>query len=196
MSKKVARLRMLPAESNGSRRRKTVLRTLRLPEETANALDSIAQEDGTTLNAAVTSVINEYVNWTRKARKYGFANVSKRVLRLILEATDDEKLRKGASMVNGDIMKDEMLFFYREASPDALMKLWAELGQHSDYLDTSYAIENKKYTLAIHHELGPKFSTLVRLGLDTLIRREFHAQPEFEEAETSLIVRFSLPHDP
>jgi len=183
---------LFSTEGPTTRRRKTVLRTLRIPEETANAIDVVADEDGTTFNAVVSSIANEYVVWTRNARKYGFVVISKRLFRLTLDCCDDEKVEKDASKGLADILRDEMIFLYQSKSPDSLMRLFADLSKHGSIVTASHRVDGMSYALTLHHEAGPRFSLMLRMALDELIRREFRAQPSFEEGGTSLIARFSI----
>ena len=120
-------------------------------------------------------------------------NVSKQLLGLILSACDDEKLNAEIPKRYAEIWRDEMIFWYRSISPESLVRLLTELSQHSSFINTSSSIDGKNYTVTLHHEFGPKFSAILKGGLDGLIRHEFHAQPSFEEGETSLTVRFSVP---
>jgi hypothetical protein len=173
--------------------RKTVLRSLRLPEELSRDLEMVAEEDGTTFNAIASSVLNEYVTWTRKARKSGFVYVTKDFLKLVLDVCDEEKLKGVLSEGKGDVWKDLIMFWYQGVTPESVMKFFEELGQHSLYLNVSSKIEGTNYAITLNHDLGERFSFVLRARVNRLLTQSLHVQPAFEEGENSLIVRFSAP---
>jgi hypothetical protein len=181
---------MISSEEQPKRKRKTVLRTTRLAEDTADALDAAAEADGTTFNALASSIINEYVTWVRRARKYGFASVSKAFLKLLLDVCPEEKVKTELARGYAGILRDEMIYWNQEISPKSLVRLLSEHGQHGLYMSSESKIEGREYVLTIQSELGPRFSAMLIASLDGLVRKEFRAQPAFEEGERSLIVRF------
>lgn len=174
-------------------RKKTVLRTIRIPENLSTELEEAAAADGISFNSLSSAILQEYITWTRKARKFGFAYVSKSLLKIILESANSTELDMLVRERYGGILKDMAMFWYSDASLTSIIRVLELLSLHNWHLDMGKKIDGRKVTLSFHHDLGPKFAVFLRAMLDSTLKEEFHSTPVYEEGDSSLTVHFSLP---
>lgn len=180
------------AAPEGQRRRKTALRTLRLPEDTLKLLETEAEEDGVSLNTLVSGVLLDYVLWSRRAKKFGFVTISKQLMRALLNSTDPEKLEKSVRETYPSILKSMAMFWYNDASPTSIIKVLGLISTRNWFVEMTQKEEGKDYTMTFHHDLGPNFSLFMKSMLDSTIRNEFRSRPIFQEGESSITVQFTL----
>ena len=74
----------------------TTLRTVRIPRELDNALETISKEKGLSVNSFVSMLLKKYVEWDKYADRFGYISLTRESLRRILNATDDNKLIESA----------------------------------------------------------------------------------------------------
>ena len=174
-------------------RKRTVLRTIRIQESLLEEMVAAADEDGVSFNSLSTSVLQEYMTWTRKAKKFGFTFVSKSLLRNLLESVDTTELDLLVRERYAGILKDMAMFWFSDSSLPSIVKVLDLLSTHNWHVDMQKSIEGKKATLSFRHELGPKFTVFLKAMPDATIKEEFHANPVYDEGSSSLTVHFSLP---
>ena len=177
----------------GSQRKKTVLRTFRLTEDVAKALEAAAEKDGITFNALLSRVTLDYVTWVRNAKNFGFVYLSKPLLSVLLEASDPQKLEAGVRGKYAGVLKDMTMYWFQDASPRSLIRYLELMTQHNWYLEVTKKVEANKVLLSFRHDMGPKYTIYLRTMLDQVIRNDMHSIPTFEEGSSSLTVRFTLP---
>jgi predicted DNA-binding ribbon-helix-helix protein len=180
-------------EQDQPARKRTVLRTVRLPEALSKELEEAAAEDGVSFNSLIAVVLQEYVQWTRKAKKFGFAQVSRNMLRILLAAADSDELDVQVREKYAGVLKDMAMFWYQDASPQNVIRVLEHITQHNWYVDLSKKVEGKKVTLSFRHDMGAKFNLFLKAMLDTAIRNDLRTVPVYEEGESSFTVHFSLP---
>ena len=179
--------------SRGPRRKKTALRTIRLPEDVLQELEAAATEDGISFNSLMVNVLTEYTVWQRKSKKFGFAMISKELFRILLTSSDPAMLEKSVREKYPSVLKSMAMFWYNDSSPGSIVKFLSLLGHHNWHLQLNQTNDGKSYTMTFHHDLGPAFSLFLRTMLDATVRDEFHSHPVFQEGEGSVTVQFTLP---
>jgi len=177
-------------------RKRTVLRTIRLNESLATQLDEAAAEDGISTNGLVGQIFEHYFAWARKARKFGFAYISKDMYRLLLSLCDSEKLEAEIREKEPARTKSMVMFWYQDTLPHSWLKFLRLLGEHSWNLELEEKGDGRSYAFTLHHDLGPNFTLLQKSNLDAVLRNELHTNPTFEEGDGSLTLRFTLPESP
>jgi hypothetical protein len=94
----------------GTGKKKTVLRTIRIDKDLDDALDKDSEEHGVGENALISSVLTKYIEWDRYAEKFGRVSLPGEVLRAIIEATEPGKLRTAAEEFEESVPKDYIMF--------------------------------------------------------------------------------------
>ena len=183
----------LDDSASGTRRKKTALRTIRLPEEILLELDAAAAEDGVSFNSLLVNLLTDYTIWQRKSRKFGFATISKQFLRYLLDSSDPDKLDKLVREKYPSVLKSMAMYWYNDSSPPSMIKVLALISVRNWYVELNQTVDGKAHTMTFHHDLGPVFSLFLKAMLDSTIRNEFHSRPVIQEGESSITVQFSLP---
>ena len=176
--------------------RRTTIKTFRLPEELLLALEKDAEDEGTTLNALVSTVLARYAEWGSLAKKLGVISVSKGVLTAALDAADEDSLGVASRKTVPTAWKDMTVFRFHELTVDNLIQLWRLITKYGYPADLDVHKDGKEYLLSFRHDLGPKFSVLLANAFDETIRTLFHIQPTVESGDALITVRFTEPDAP
>jgi len=184
------------APSNPSatpRPRKTTLRTFRFSEELTHALEAEAEEQGMTLNAFVSSILTKHIEWDAKAAKFGYIPTYKPIFLSLLQAPDDESLSRLGRTVLPAMWKEMASFWFRDSSVDRILDLLSMRSRYLPFIQSEVKREGRKCTIVTHHDLGPKWSIVLRGAFDELVRTSFHSQPTISAGDTVVTVEFQVP---
>jgi hypothetical protein len=173
--------------------RKTTLRTFRFSEELAYALEAEAEEQETTLNALVSSVLTKHVEWDAKANKFGFIPTYKPIFTGVIQMLDDESLDRIGRTVLPGMWKEMASFWFQDSSVDKILDLLSVRSRLLPYVQTEVKKEGRQCTIVTHHDLGPKWSVVLHGAFDELVRKLFHSQPTISVGDTVVTVEFSVP---
>jgi len=183
-----------PSESGDQpRQRKTTLRTFRFPDELARTLEADAQEQGMTLNALVSSILTKYVEWDAKAAKFGYIPIYKPIFEDLLQAADEASLDRMGRSVVAPMWKEMATFWFHDSADARILDFLSMRSRHLPYVQSEVMRDGHKCTIVTHHDLGPKWSTVLHGALDELVRKSFHAQPAISVGDTVVIAEFQVP---
>ena len=180
-------------EESSPSRKKTVLRTLRLPEALSKQLEDAASEDGVSFNSLTATILLDYVEWNRKAKKFGFTYISKDLMKVLLQSAEPSMLDSTVRVKYAGVLKDMAMYWYQDASLPSIIRVLELIAKHNWHVDIGKKIEGRKVTMSFRHDLGPKFTVFLRAMTESTFKNEFHSNPTYEEGENSLTVHFSLP---
>jgi hypothetical protein len=179
--------------SETPRRRKTTLRTFRFSEELTHALEAEAEEQGITLNALVSSILTRHIEWDAKAAKFGYIPAYKPIFIWLIQTSDEESLGRLGRTLLPALWKEMASFWFQDSSEDRVLDLLSMRSRYLPFIQTETKKEGRKYTIVTHHDLGPKWSIVLRGAFDELVRTSFHAQPTISVGGTVVTVEFSVP---
>jgi hypothetical protein len=184
-----------PSTPNGTtpHQRKTTLRTFRFTEELVHALEAEAEEQGTTVNALVSSILSKHAEWDSKAAKFGFVLVYKPIFMELLQGMDNGSLDRVGRTVVPAMWKEMASFWFGDSSENKILDLLSMRSRHLPYIQTEVKKEGRVYTIVSHHDLGPKWSIVLHGALDEMIRKSFHVQPTITMGDTVVTAEFSVP---
>jgi hypothetical protein len=182
-----------PSPGETGRQRKTTLRTFRFSEELAQALDAEAQEQGMTLNALVSSILTKHEEWDAKAAKFGFIPSYKPVVTALLQASSDASLDRIGRTVVAPMWKEMASFWFQNSSEEGILNLLATRSRLLPFVQSEVKRDSHRLTIVTHHELGPRWSVVMRGAFDELVRTSFRAQPTINGGDTIVTVEFSVP---
>lgn len=100
---------------------RTTLRTVRIPQELDNALETISKERGLSVNSFVSTLLKKYVEWDKYADRFGYVTLTRESLRRILNATDDNKLIESAQDYGSTVPKEFLMFWFKELNIDSVL---------------------------------------------------------------------------
>lgn len=180
-------------QSDARRARRTGLRTFRLPEDLIAALEKEAQDDGTSLNALISSLAHRHAEWDSRAKRFGFISVHGPLFRGLLDRLDDQTLDQLGRTVLLPLWRDMATFFYNDLLPNRILDFLSMRSRHLTYVQTEVKMQDNLYTVVVHHELGPKWSVVLHAALDEMARQAFHTQPKMSVSGTVVTAEFR-PH--
>ena len=171
--------------------RKTRLKTIRLSESLERSLVKEAADEGTTVNAYVNSVLSRHLNWDKKLEEFGIAEIPKSMLKSLLEGCNDETLAR-IGRESYAVRKEMAEFFFQDSSPDGILNLLATRSRFNPKNQTRVTKEEDNYTIVMRHDFGPKWSIIVKNGLEGLVKQSFHAEPRISQGESVITARFKV----
>jgi hypothetical protein len=177
------------------KRRKTILRTIRLSEDTDSVLERDAQEQNMSVNALISKIMTRYVEWDRIIRKTSGVTISSLLFRAVLNEISDQKLEGIAKDFGVKVIKDLAMMMFGKDDLDTLLKTCSLLGKYSTGVRGSepVSVESKidgRYVLTLHHDWGPKGSVLFRSFFDNVVRNELGRQPTISVTDDAVTVNF------
>jgi hypothetical protein len=174
-------------------RQKTTIRTIRLRSNLDSVLQKDAEEKRTTVNSLISSIITRYAEWDRYADSFGFICLPRNGFKLILDALDDETVKKMAEEIGSRQPKELMMFVFKKTSLDAFISQFSLFSRYAGFGTYEIGSDGKNYTFVVHHELGRKWSLyLAHLGAQGL-KSAINIMPRFHVTENSVVFEFSIP---
>ena len=146
-----------------------------------------------TLNALVSSVLTKQSEWDAKAAKFGYIPVYRPIFAQLLQASDDDSLDRMGRAVLPAMWKEMTSFWFQDSSEARILDLLSMRSRHLPYVQTEVKREGHRCTIVTHHDLGPKWSVVLRGAFDELVRKYFHSQPTISVGDTVITVQFSVP---
>ncbi len=185
----------MEAPSDGKReqkRIKTVLRTIRLPEDLEAKLGGLAANKGIALNALVSSVLNKYVLWDNLTERFGFVTIPKAQFQDLVNAVDPAKLEELARVHSHQLTKDMMMFWFQDVRADDFLEYLKMRGRYGLDIKVELKREGSNFTLIVTHDFGPHYTAYLRTALDSEFRTLFKIIPTIDATESSVMVKATL----
>lgn len=170
-----------------------MLKTFRLPIDLESVLESEAKARGLSLNALASTIFTKFVQWDRFAARFGYVSITRESLRSLLDLADEERLSAVAGKIGAQVPREAVLFWFKKVNVDTFVSYLenvCKFGGHAEYECQS---SGGDYTITLRHDLGTKWSKWLRHFLDMALRTMLGVVAQFEESESEVICRFTLP---
>jgi hypothetical protein len=178
--------------SKGKSRIETVLRTFRIPRELNNALESEAVDRGISPNALLSSILTKFANWDRIADRIVRVSVSQELLRNIFDHVPNEEIGKMAEIHAGHTMREAMLFWSKELTIDSFLTYVENRCKYAGWGQFERSKEaGGRHVIAIHHHLGPKWSSFLGQCFERSLRTLGIPTARFEASEGLVVANFT-----
>lgn len=174
------------------KRLRTVLRTMRLPEELEGKLEGLAADKGIALNALVTSVLNKYVLWDNLTERYGFVTIPDMLFKGMLDSADPEKLQEVARVHSPQMMKDVMMFWFQDVRAENFLEFLTREGRYGLDVKVEVKRDGNNITLIVTHDFGKSYTAYLKTALDTEFRTLFKIVPTIDATESSVMIKATL----
>ena len=181
-----------PEGQRPQKRTKTVLRTIRLPEELEETLEKLAAEKGIAFNALVSSALNKYAQWDYLTERFGFVTISKTLFKDFVDTADPEKLQELARAHRPEVMKDMMMFWFQDVSMDNFLEFLKIRGRYGLDIKVEVKREGSNLKLIVTHDFGHAYTAFLRTALDAEFRTLFKIIPTIDTTESSVMVKATL----
>jgi len=178
--------------SNSSKvERKSIIKTFRISESLVRSLQKEAADEGTTVNAYVNSILSRHLNWDKKLLEFGIAELPRSMLMSLLEGCDDETLAR-IGRESFAVRKEMAEFFFQDSSPKGILNFLTARSRFNPKDQTKITQEEDKYVIVMHHDFGPRWSIVVKNGLEEFVKQSFHVEPRISQGESVVTARFKV----
>lgn len=161
--------------------------TFRIPVEKMNRLGRESEAKGVSLNTSINQIISEYLNWHRMAAPAKLYYLPKPFLIRIIEELNDEELGELARETAKSDLVDISLFLrgrFTVASLSNITETWLRISQMSHRIQ----IDGDKCTIIIEHDMGHKYSYLIKEISRYILEVAFGAQTSCDITDNSVMI--------
>ncbi len=177
-----------------SNKRKSVVRSFRLPADLCGELEAEVEKEGTSLNNLVVSLLTKYVKYDRHMNKLQYIPLPKRVIEMLVEATGEEFLKQIAYNFGRVTLRNEVDVWPYTQEFDDLLEFFALRMKYGGVGNVYINREGDQYTVVLRHNLGEKFSKAWGWFLKGFIDAYYEdADPTYVYAEDQLTMTLKAP---
>jgi hypothetical protein len=171
----------------------TTLRTIRIPRELDNALETISKERGLSVNSFISILLKKYVEWDKYADRFGYVTLTRESLRRILNATDDNKLKESAQDYGSTIPKEFLMFWFKEFNIDSVLTALSLRCKYANIAEYEIKIDGSNYIIILHHDPGIRWSEFFGYTLQQeIIKIVLQVLARLEISRNSVVLKFHL----
>ena len=166
----------------------TTCATFRLPKEKLEQLRKVSQTKNVTPNTLVNQIINSYLDWHSRAAHAKLYYLPKSFLiRLINELTEKELNELARDVAKNDLV-DISLFLRGGFNLDSVSNIaetWLRIAQ----MPYRVEINGDGYKIIIEHDMGIKYSYLIKEISRYLLEVAFEAKSSCDVTENAIIIK-------
>ena len=170
--------------------RKTVLKTMRIPNYINTLLEKDAESKGISVNALISMIMTKYAEWDRYIERLGGITIKPQALKEILEEIDEDRLADIAKRSGSRFPKEFVLFKFKRTSLETYLESLKLICKYKGYARYEHESEGSDHTIILVHDLGEKWSNFLRYVVEEGMRSVSGVVPRFEVSRDSLIIRF------
>jgi hypothetical protein len=135
--------------------------TFRLPSSLIDELRRDAELEDVSLNALVTRIFSNHIQWERYERKVGLLPMTKPFLKEVLNQMTDEQIIHLAYKIEKESFKGILRFMKENIELDDFMR-FLRTWLTASWMQHNIVIKNDSYRFNIQHDLGIKWSLYVK----------------------------------
>lgn len=176
------------------RRTKTEIRSIRITEQLNQLLENDAKTKNLSVNALINTIFSRYAEWDRYAEKLDLMTVQKDFIKTLLALVDEQTVRGIARKFGSHILKDNLLFFFKEVSVDAFLAYVSNQCRYAGTAEHDISKTGSHYTITANHGLGEKWSIFLE---EFVLQGMKHigVMPDVEITERTIVIKFAAPQD-
>jgi hypothetical protein len=163
--------------------RKTVLKTMRIPNYINTLLEKDADSKGISVNALISMIMTKYAEWDRYIER-------PQALKEILEEVDEDKLADIAKRSGSRFPKEFVLFRFKRTNLETYLETLKLICKYKGYARYEHESEGSDHTIILVHDLGEKWSSFLRIVVEEGMKSVSGIVPRFEVSRDSIIIRF------
>lgn len=168
---------------------KTVMRNVRISADLDAILHAEAAANNQTVSALLMSILTKYAEFDRFAQKFGFVTVPRSNYARTLDAMDEETYMKASSQATSTFI-EMVRFWHNRADAEAICEFAEKLGKYAGTTQCRVHRSSGEYTVIFQHELGPKFSHIIKRTYEGAIRTVVGNEPKIETTDNSVLIKF------
>ena len=166
----------------------TTCATFRLPKEKLNQLRKVSQTKSVTPNTLVNQIINEYLDWHRRAAHAKLYYLPKSFLIRLLNELAEKELNELARDVAKNDLVDISLFLRGGFNLDSISNIaetWLKIAQ----MPYRVEINGDGCKIIIEHDMGIKYSYFIKEISRYLLEVAFEAKSSCDVTENAVIIK-------
>ena len=150
-------------------------------------------ERGLSVNLFVSLLLKKYVDWDKYADRFGYITLSREPLRLILNATDDNKVIESAQDYGSTVPKEFLMFWFKDLNIDSVPTALSLRCKYANVAQYELKIDGRNYIIILHHDLGIRWSEFFGYTLQQEIKIVLQVLARLEISRNSVVLKFELP---
>lgn len=175
-------------------KRKSVVRSFRLPADLCGELEAEVEREGTSLNNLVVNLLTKYVEYDRHMNKLQYIPLPKRVIEMLVEVSGEKYLMQIAYNFGRVTLKNEVDLWPYTQEFDDLLEFFALRMKYGRIGNVYINKKDDQYTIVLRHNLGEKFSKAWGWFLKGFIDAYYEdVDPVFIYAEDQLTMTLAAP---
>ncbi len=168
-------------------------RSVRISDKLDDSLKQESAEDGMTVNALITTVLDDYNEWGRLAKKFPFVSIPVDVAKSVWSVLDEQILIALARQEGSKIPREVMLFWFKEINLKTFMAYLTLLSRRQGLIQFEAEQTNKMMLITVRHTMGEKWSIWLRYYLEEAMKSNLGVAPVCEVSTNSIVFRFEVP---
>jgi hypothetical protein len=164
--------------------------TFRLPSGKLNKLRKVSEAKNITPNTLVNQIIKAHLEWHSRAAPAKLYYMPKLLLIRLINELDEEEVSKLARDIAKNDLVDISLFLrggFTLASLLNITETWLRISQ----MPYRYEIDGDSYKIIIDHEMGLKYSYLIKEISRYLLEVAFEAKSSCDVTENTVIIKLN-----
>lgn len=173
--------------------KKTVLRSIRIPQNLETTLSKDAEAKGLSVNALVSAVLTKYAEWDRYAEKFGFVTITRTGFRALHDALEKDVLVKLAEELGSQNPREMTMFWFKKLNLETFLSYLNLICRYGRIGEYETEMNGNTCTILFHHGLGLNMSRYMAHFLSEAIREIVQVVPRTEVGRNSLVLKFERP---
>jgi hypothetical protein len=173
--------------------RKTITRTIRLPEPVDAMIQKDAKDGRMTVNLLISSILTKYAEWDRYVDSFGFVSIPRNGFKLIIQSLDDETIKQIAGDIGSRQPREFMMFRFKKMSLDNFISQVSLFCKYAGFGRYEIESNERDHTLVVHHDMGRKWSLYLAHLASQGMKSTIGILPKFHLTEYSVEFEFFVP---
>ena len=172
----------------GKQREDTTTVTFRIGKNIIDLLHKMSEREKISLNALVTRILNEYVEWEQYENKTGMVSLPGPVISELFGKMNEEEIIALAENLGKKAMLDIALFMNNIGDLDSFLR-WFEIRMQNSSIQINRTLGNNIDYYALKHDLGRNWSLYYKTILESILRDSFATPTEVTISDSILKFR-------
>jgi hypothetical protein len=157
------------------------------------SLQALAEERGVSVNFLVNRALRKFVEWDSHGEKFGIVSLPSAFVERVMGKLSAEQARALGEWVGRNLLKEFLVFWFKEASAKTLLKGYPRLAaQYGHAFDYEEHVEGGRWTIVLKHHGGRNWSAYYEELLKAVLKAVVNREATVETTEGQVVARFTL----
>jgi len=172
---------------------KSVLKSIRISKKVADTLEASAGDRKISVNALISSILQEYEEWDRMVEKFSFLEVPSKMVRRVFEQISPDVIVSLGDELGAELPKEIMLFWFKQVNQESLLNWLSLLSKYEKFSQMEVIHVGRTIKVIAHHELGKNWSILLSHYLAGAVKSVLGVGPVTNVTEGTVTLEFAIP---